>query len=215
MIHGCEKKRAVGAKTTKLDTFKHLAEHLYMTSKTPGLNFLSAASMKRRWNTYKSRFKRILNAKLSDTGMGRNRESSFQLLLTQKELKAGLSISAKLDKMCPQFARMESLFGEKHNMEAAATTELGAVIDVGTSETPPTSETESDTSCDDEVALSVILTVVMDVMPVVLDVMLNAVKNTTLGVAMSMKPDMMHPVVVSLTLLTTLAYTLRYVYEEA
>ncbi|OWZ14736.1 hypothetical protein PHMEG_00011730 [Phytophthora megakarya] len=106
MIHGSEKKTTVGAKTTKLDAFKQLAEHLHTTSKTPGLKLLSAESMKRRWNTYKSKFTKTLNIKRSETGMG----------LTQKELKSGLSIPAKLDKMCPHFARMESLFGEKHNM---------------------------------------------------------------------------------------------------
>ncbi|KAE9333534.1 hypothetical protein PF008_g14403 [Phytophthora fragariae] len=87
--------------------------------------------MKRRWNTYKSKFTRTLNAKRSETGMG----------LTQKELKAGLSIPAKLDTMCPHFARMESLFGEKRNV---------AVIGDNPSGTPPTNEAESETSSDEE-----------------------------------------------------------------
>ncbi|KAE9051406.1 hypothetical protein PF010_g33142, partial [Phytophthora fragariae] len=77
--------------------------------------------MKRRWNTYKSKFTRTLNAKRSETGMG----------LTQKEL-------------------MESLFGEKHNVDAAATRELGAVIDDNPPGTPPASEAESETSSDEE-----------------------------------------------------------------
>ncbi|KAE8896048.1 hypothetical protein PF010_g33083, partial [Phytophthora fragariae] len=78
IIHGCEKKTAVGAKTTKPDAFKRLAEHLHKMTKTPGLKRkpLTAESMKRRWNTYKSKFTRTLNAKRSETGMG----------LTQKEL---------------------------------------------------------------------------------------------------------------------------------
>ncbi|POM80900.1 hypothetical protein PHPALM_1201, partial [Phytophthora palmivora] len=134
MIHGCEKKTTVGAKTTKLDAFKQLAENLHTTSKTPGLKLLSAESMKRRWNTYKSKFTKTLNIKRSETGMG----------LTQKELKSGLSIPAKLVKMCPHFAIMESLFGEKHNVDAAATLELGAV------ETSATSETEHDATADEE-----------------------------------------------------------------
>ncbi|OWZ05848.1 hypothetical protein PHMEG_00021989 [Phytophthora megakarya] len=36
MNHGCEKKTTVDAKATKPDVFKQLAEHLHMTSKTPG-----------------------------------------------------------------------------------------------------------------------------------------------------------------------------------
>ncbi|KAE9267855.1 hypothetical protein PF008_g31256 [Phytophthora fragariae] len=45
---------------------------------------------------------------------------------------------------------MESLFGEKHNVNAAATRELGAVIDDNPSGTPPTNEAESETSSDEE-----------------------------------------------------------------
>ncbi|OWY94642.1 hypothetical protein PHMEG_00035573 [Phytophthora megakarya] len=74
--------------------------------------------MKRRWNTYKSKFTKTLNMKKSETGMG----------LTSKEIQAGLSIPAKLDKLCPHFARMHALFGEKPNVKAAATKELGAVL---------------------------------------------------------------------------------------
>ncbi|KAL3671663.1 hypothetical protein V7S43_003575 [Phytophthora oleae] len=79
MIPGCEKKTSVGAKTTKPDAFKQLAEHLRSASKTPGLQLLSVDSMKRRWNTYKAKFTRTLNIKKSETGMG----------LTSKEIQAG------------------------------------------------------------------------------------------------------------------------------
>ncbi|OWY95169.1 hypothetical protein PHMEG_00034895 [Phytophthora megakarya] len=117
MIHGSSKKTTVGHKVTKADAFKRLAEHLCEKSETPNLPLISSESMRRRWKTYKDKFVKTLAAKRSETGMG----------LTEKEMKKGLTVPAKLNKMCPHFSRMEDLFGEKSNITAASTTELGAV----------------------------------------------------------------------------------------
>lgn len=54
-IHGTGGKTAVDGKpkSTKMEGFRQMAEHLHRMSKTPGLPLLTPYNMQQRWKTYK------------------------------------------------------------------------------------------------------------------------------------------------------------------
>ncbi|KAG1708191.1 hypothetical protein DVH05_024873 [Phytophthora capsici] len=118
-IHGSSKKPPVGGKPkiTKATAFGMLAQHLFEFSANPNKPELTATSMRNRWARYKTKYTKTLKIKESETGMG----------LTAQESNKGMTISDKINEMCPHFERMDSLFREKPNIQPAATTQLGTV----------------------------------------------------------------------------------------
>ncbi|ETN08426.1 hypothetical protein PPTG_12221 [Phytophthora nicotianae INRA-310] len=86
---------AGGSQKTKTQAFNELAAYLNAHTTNTNLPTLTGENMQQRWRTYKTKkFQPTL--KKSRTEMG--------LRMTKKELRQGLSIQAKLDKLCPHFA---------------------------------------------------------------------------------------------------------------
>eukprot|EP00644_Phytophthora_capsici_P013819 jgi/Phyca11/18735/fgenesh1_pg.PHYCAscaffold_40_\ len=100
-----------------VQAFGMLAQHLFEFSANPNKPELTATSMRNRWARYKTKYTKTLKIKESETGMG----------LTAQESNKGMTISDKINEMCPHFERMDSLFREKPNIQPAATTQLGTV----------------------------------------------------------------------------------------
>lgn len=44
--------------------------------------------------------------------------------LTEKELRQGMTMESKLEKLCPFFSRLHHLYGERHNVRPPATTNV-------------------------------------------------------------------------------------------
>ncbi|POM69287.1 Hypothetical protein PHPALM_14444 [Phytophthora palmivora] len=129
-IYGTSRKTTVGgkAKITKTAAYAQMAAH--PRSKMKKYEGLKPRNMQQRWEHVVRKFRDVL--KLQDgTGMG----------LTAAEIRQGVSLPTKLEKMCPCFYRLEALFGERPNMNAHATVELGAVVHAEINESVPT-ETE-------------------------------------------------------------------------
>ncbi|OWZ09376.1 hypothetical protein PHMEG_00017928 [Phytophthora megakarya] len=116
--HGTGEKTPVSGKSlkTKTQAFNELAAYLNTHTKNANLPPITGQGMQQRWRTYKTKkFVPTLKKSRTETGLG----------MTKKEMRQGLSIQAKLDKLCPHFARMEKLFAAKANVQASATVELG------------------------------------------------------------------------------------------
>ncbi|KAG6574447.1 reverse transcriptase [Phytophthora cinnamomi] len=129
-IYGTSGKTTVGgkAKITKSAAYTQMAAHL--RSKTKKYESLKPRNMQQRWENVVKKFREVLKLQ-GGTGMG----------LTAAEIRQGVSLPTKLEKMCPCFYRLEALFGERPNMNAHATVELGAVVCTAVTESVPT-ETE-------------------------------------------------------------------------
>ncbi|POM67644.1 Hypothetical protein PHPALM_16319 [Phytophthora palmivora] len=126
-IYGTSGNTTVGgkAKITKTAAYAQMAAHL--CSKTKKYESLKPINMQQRWEHVVKKFRDVL--KLQDgTGMG----------LTTAEIRQGVSLPTKLEKMCPCFYRLEALFGERPNMNAHATVELGAIVHAEINEGVPT-----------------------------------------------------------------------------
>ncbi|ETL33689.1 hypothetical protein L916_13905 [Phytophthora nicotianae] len=101
---------------TKTQAFNELAAYLNAHTKNTNIPALTRANMQQRWRTYKTKkFQLTLKKGRTETGLG----------MTEKELRQGLSIQAKLDKLCSHFARIEKQFAMKANIRAPATLQLG------------------------------------------------------------------------------------------
>ncbi|KAG6614051.1 uncharacterized protein IUM83_10136 [Phytophthora cinnamomi] len=129
-IYGTSGKTTVGgkAKITKSAAYTQMAAHL--RSKTKKYESLKPRNMQQRWENVVKKFREVLKLQ-GGTGMG----------LTAAEIRQGVSLPTKLEKMCPCFYRLEALFGERPNMNAHATVVLGAVVCTAVTESVPT-ETE-------------------------------------------------------------------------
>jgi len=114
-IHGTGEKTEVGDKVKKSDGFEALVKHLKKNTTTVALQKLTARNMEQRWRTYMRRFKKTLKLSQTTTGAG----------LTKQELARGMSFQEKLERKCPEFARMKDLFAEKANITPSYTLELG------------------------------------------------------------------------------------------
>ncbi|KAJ8525420.1 hypothetical protein ON010_g15694 [Phytophthora cinnamomi] len=116
-IYGTSGKTTVGgkAKITKSAAYTQMAAHL--RSKTMKYESLKPRNMQQRWENVVKKFREVFKLQ-GGTGMG----------LTAAEIRQGVSLPTKLEKMCPSFYRLEALFGERPNMHAHATVELGAVV---------------------------------------------------------------------------------------
>ncbi|KAG1692128.1 hypothetical protein DVH05_025750 [Phytophthora capsici] len=118
--HGSSTKTSVsgGPQKTKTQAFNELAAYLNAHTKTPNLPTLTGANVQQRWRTYKTKkFQPTLRKSRTETGLG----------MSKKEMRQGISIQAKLDKVCPHFTRMEKLFATKANVRAPATLQLGSL----------------------------------------------------------------------------------------
>ncbi|KAG6623733.1 uncharacterized protein IUM83_01848 [Phytophthora cinnamomi] len=126
-IYGTSGKTTVGgkAKITKSAAYTQMAAHL--RSKTKKYESLKPRNMQQRWENVVKKFREVLKLQ-GGTGMG----------LTAAEIRQGVSLPTKLEKMCPCFYRLEALFGERPNMNAHATVELGAVVCTTVTESVPT-----------------------------------------------------------------------------
>jgi len=97
-----------------------MAENLHRQTTTPNLSLLSSRNMQQRWENYVKKFKAVYKMSVKETGVG----------LTREELESGLSMPAKLGKLCSCFSRMRDLFGERPNVKPAAVLEMGPFMPV-------------------------------------------------------------------------------------
>eukprot|EP00644_Phytophthora_capsici_P000101 jgi/Phyca11/100361/e_gw1.4.918.1 len=116
-IYGTDRKPSVGGapKQKKLSAFEDMAKYLALNSRNERLPRLSGEQMQNRWRTYMKKFRSTLNLSKTGTGFG----------LSQREMGLGLSVDDKLEQKCPQFHRMNEIFGEVPSIKPAKTLELG------------------------------------------------------------------------------------------
>ncbi|CAM6127660.1 unnamed protein product [Calypogeia fissa] len=71
-------------------------------------------NLRKRFNRYYAKYKEALALK-NDSGAG----------LSIREMRAGISMDDKLDRLCPHFARLDVLYGERHNVDQPALSSVG------------------------------------------------------------------------------------------
>ncbi|KAG1683001.1 hypothetical protein DVH05_023277 [Phytophthora capsici] len=100
---------------TKTAAFKLMPDHLFMNSSNKLLQRLSGAQMQSRWRTQMARYRQTREAAHQRTGFG----------LEEDEIADNMTLKEKLNAMCPEYERMDELFGERPNIQPACTLELG------------------------------------------------------------------------------------------
>ncbi|KAL3684898.1 hypothetical protein R1sor_002920 [Riccia sorocarpa] len=140
-VMGGGRKTPVGGKCmSKAQAFNIMAAHLRSVDGFPDV---TGEEMKKRFDRYVSMYKKAKGFKES-TGRG----------LSEKELEKGMTIKEKVEKICPHFARMHAILGQRANIAPPAEESCGlpnADVDwLGLDSQPPPENCETEGGENDE-----------------------------------------------------------------
>ena len=103
-----------GKRLRKINGFKLMAD--FVNKKVPG-SYWDAKTAKNRFELYLKAYKKTRKLSIS-TGWG----------VTESDKKKGIhTIAAKKESLCPNFERLETLFGLRQNIQPTNIKELGAI----------------------------------------------------------------------------------------
>jgi len=112
-----------GAKVTKTSAYGEMAKHVNDMCETTGADAWTTEHARGRWTKYFSKYK-TTKAKFTDN-------TGTKYCLTAKDRKKGINtINQKLDNDCPNFMRMDLLFGHRQNINPHSLMEPGVPNDV-------------------------------------------------------------------------------------
>ncbi|KAL3679213.1 hypothetical protein R1sor_022169 [Riccia sorocarpa] len=140
-VMGGGRKTPVGGKCmSKAQAFNIMAAHL---RNVDGFPDVTGEEMKKRFDRYVSMYKKAKGFKES-TGRG----------LSEKELEKGMTIEEKVEKICPHFASMHAILGQRANIAPPAEESCGlpnADVDwLGLDSQPPPENCETEGGENDE-----------------------------------------------------------------